>query len=377
MTGSLKVEGDVLLVGSLPFDTAEAAFRESAEGLGNLVPCLPDGEQGQRKFWVNYLPEFIYSEHPDLVGLTRYHEGVEAQPEKQENYRPGAAPENRFTFAIREGVTDLVFDLGYGRFAIESYAIFTRLRDEGVIPEEVKFQVAVPGTVSAVDWFFEDDDDRARARSAYRDAIIANVKEMLEVIPAEDLVFQVDLSSELCDIAIGDETYMPFFPYRTEEQKITEYLGLLAELSDGIPGTVPLGYHWCYGTWGGWPMIDMTDLGLCVTLTNLSVANTSRSVEYVHMPVGETAAEEFYAPLADLDAGDTKVYLGMIHHHEESDSEFRARVATAKRYLPNFGISAVCGYGRTDPAEVGDLYAAHRRCAEALHSGDTSSVTGS
>jgi hypothetical protein len=133
MAGSLKVEGDVLLVGSLPFDDAETAFRESAEGLGSLAPCLPDGEQGQRKFWVNYLPEFIYSEHPDLVGLTRYEEGVEAQPEKQENYRPGAAPENRFTFAIREGVDDLVFDLGYGRFAIESYALFARLRDEGVI----------------------------------------------------------------------------------------------------------------------------------------------------------------------------------------------------------------------------------------------------
>jgi hypothetical protein len=45
---------------------------------------------------------------------------------------------------------------------------------------------------------------------------------------------------------------------------------------------VPAGYHWSYGSWGGWPMTAMEDLALCVGLSNETVANAGRRIDYVH-----------------------------------------------------------------------------------------------
>ena len=47
---------DVLLVGSLPYDTAEEAIRSAVTGLRGHVGWVPDGEVGERKNWVGMLP---------------------------------------------------------------------------------------------------------------------------------------------------------------------------------------------------------------------------------------------------------------------------------------------------------------------------------
>ena len=82
------------------------------------------------------------------------------------------------------------------------------------------------------------------------------------------------------------------------------------------------------------------------------------------MPVDVTSADAFYAPLADLEVGDTKIYLGLVHHHEETNDAFEARVTTAKKYLSDFGVAAVCGYGRVNPEEAGDIFKMHIECAD-------------
>ena len=46
----------------------------------------------------------------------------------------------------------------------------------------------------------------------------------------------------------------------------------LVDLAAAVPENVPLGLHWCYGTWGGWPMTEMPNLELCVRLSNAAVA---------------------------------------------------------------------------------------------------------
>ena len=40
----MATEGDVLLVGSLPFDSAEEAFQGAAAAIGDHVHCLPDAD---------------------------------------------------------------------------------------------------------------------------------------------------------------------------------------------------------------------------------------------------------------------------------------------------------------------------------------------
>ena len=44
---------DVLLVGSIPFDTAEQVFREFGKPLGAALKTMPDGEVGPRKHWIS------------------------------------------------------------------------------------------------------------------------------------------------------------------------------------------------------------------------------------------------------------------------------------------------------------------------------------
>jgi hypothetical protein len=112
-------------------------------------------------------------------------------------------------------------------------------------------------------------------------------------------------------------------------------------------------------------MTAMADLRLCVDLSNDTVPRAGRRVDYVHMPVPVDPGPEFFAPLADLDIGDTKVYLGLVHH-EDGIEGARRRIALAGEVLPEFGIAAVCGYGREDPAAVGDVLALHRACAAEL-----------
>ena len=45
---------------------------------------------------------------------------------------------------------------------------------------------------------------------------------------------------------------------------------------------------------------------------------------------------------------------------------FTRRAELARRVLPEFGIGAVCGYGRLPAGELPDVLALHRDCAEAL-----------
>ncbi len=83
-TDTSRVTGDVLLVGSMPFDTAEEAMRLSGEKIGPYVPALPDGETGDRVTWVGSLPLRIFSAHPDLVESHRP-SGPLQQPEHDDS----------------------------------------------------------------------------------------------------------------------------------------------------------------------------------------------------------------------------------------------------------------------------------------------------
>ncbi len=192
---------------------------------------------------------------------------------------------------MKPGVTDLRFDdLGYARFALESYETFKGLRDEGVIPAGVRFQVCLPGASSAIDAFFDDTSEWPMVHAAYIEGIGREIERMLEVIPAEDLVIQFDFAWEVVDLAIGDGSYFPFWPADTVDEKYARHGALIADITKVVPEDVPVGYHWCYGTWGGWPMTAMEDLALCVRLSNETVANAGRRSTTSTCPSSATRA---------------------------------------------------------------------------------------
>ena len=72
---------DVLLVGSLPFATAEEAFRTAAQGLRGHIGWLSDGEVGERTNWVGMLPLVVFPKNPDLEETLAPRGGLE-QPDR-------------------------------------------------------------------------------------------------------------------------------------------------------------------------------------------------------------------------------------------------------------------------------------------------------
>jgi hypothetical protein len=112
-------------------------------------------------------------------------------------------------------------------------------------------------TDSGTNVYFDDVANWPMVHEAYVRAMKAEISKMLEVIPADDLLIQLDLAWEVVDLSIGDEQYFPWWPESTLDQKFERYMNGLVQLAAAVPENVPLGLHWCYGTWGGWPMTEI------------------------------------------------------------------------------------------------------------------------
>ena len=118
-----RASSDLLLVGSLPASSTEAALRAAGEFFGDLVFALPDGETGPRAAWVGYERERLVRPHPDVETV-------------EETESPTGIPRHAYetpVFRIRPGVTELHWD-SWPRIddAIASYPVFRALRADGV-----------------------------------------------------------------------------------------------------------------------------------------------------------------------------------------------------------------------------------------------------
>jgi hypothetical protein len=347
---------DLFLVGSVPVasDKPEDVMRLCGRTLGDRLFALPDGEVGERRMWIGGLGATTFSKHPDL----------EKAPE--------AGPFGAYRF--KPGVTSISFKgyLPYADAAISSYYRFRDLRDAGELPAGLHFQVALPTPHAAIGGYFVQDWEMLHA--AYHDAIVDDISRMLEEIPAEDLVIQWDYCTELCD-TVGVDTdnreidaLWPWNPKGTTEQKFAthtakEYIGPLTE---GIPAEVLYGYHLCLGTWPKCPLTPVRDLTLVVRIANAIVANTPRRVDFVHLPMTKEADRQFCAPLTDLNIGEARVFLG-LEWKDGRDAMLR-RAKAAREFLPSFGISHYCGYGRDTVEQMPELLADLRAGADALSS---------
>lgn len=357
--------GDVLLVGSVPFDTVEEVMRTCGTTVGDRVLAVPDGEIGLRSTWIGALPHMSYEKCPDLEPV----HVVAPEDVKSPDHHGPDLLDAFATFRLRPGVTETSFELHFGPEAIRSYAVFTRLRSEGVIPEGVRFQVSIPFTSDATDIFFPEPADREIVTRAYETSVQRMIREILEHVPADDLVIQWDYCSEVLHCIGAFDAIWPPAPGDTPEARFERYTNreYVAPLSQGIPDEVMLGYHICFGTWGGWPIGRVLDIGLCVRLAGALVANTPHRVDFVHLPSMPDPAPDYFRPLADLDIGDTKVFLG-IELSDGLDALMR-RAQMAREHLPQFGLAHYCGYGREEPARVRELLTEIRDGAERLAAG--------
>ena len=72
--------------------------------------------------------------------------------------------------------------------------------------------------------------------------------------------------------------------------------------------------------------------------------------------------DAFFAPLRELRPRGARVYLGTIHHM----AGFKDRLAKARKYLPEFGVAAYCGFGRMAPSEMSTVLDEHLQAIKAI-----------
>jgi hypothetical protein len=319
MTG--RATSDLLLLGSLPADSTEDALRAGGELFGDLVFALPDGETGPRAAWVGYERERLVRPHPDV-------ETVEVTAS------PTGIPRHAYetpVFRIRDGADGLHWET-WPRIddAIASYRTFREPRDYAI------------------------------ASGGFEDLVARELDRLLGEIPAEDLAIQWDVCYEVLDIEgvvawMGDGAWERF-------------TGPVERLTRLIPEDVLVGYHLCYGTFPEWPMYEARDIALLVRMANHAVAHSGRTVDWVHMAGPRylrSEDERFFAPLRDLDVGDTRVYLGIVLPIDGL-AGLRRRHATASRFLDGFGVAMYCGFGRQPGRDGSETMREHRDVVTAL-----------
>jgi hypothetical protein len=142
-------------------------MRTTARILGRHLYALTDGETGERSQWI--FCQLGKLTAIDGIELTGTH-GIAAAENEDYSVFP--------SLSVDASVTSLpARSLGYADAAEESYALFRRLRDEGAIPDGVRFQVCVPTPYATViAWVGEADQERFF--DIYADAIAAEVEEI-------------------------------------------------------------------------------------------------------------------------------------------------------------------------------------------------------
>lgn len=357
----MGMHGDVLLVGSVPGASAEDAMRLCASGLGTHLACLPDGETGRRRAWINFLAAGAYAANADLHTVSR---PLPIDPSVANEWRPlgedwiprGYA--DHWSFRLRHAARLHFPTLGYADVARASYAVFTHLKAEGVVAPGLRFMVALPLIESATRPFCAEAGDFPSFALAYEDAIAREIASMLASIPADELVLQWDIAFET--LAIETDDHLPgVFPWQPAGSALERYQSAVQRAARMVPAAVTMGLHLCYGDLGHQHVIEPPTLATCVRMANIAHTAAARPIDFYHMPVPRDRDDDaYFAPLAGLDIGAARLYLGLVHHSDGAAGS-RRRLTTARRHAQGFGIATECGFGRRAPATIPALLAIH------------------
>ncbi len=335
------------LVGGLAAPTAVDAMTSASRILGGHLRRLTDGETGERAQW-------IWWQIDRLTALP----GIELGP-PQVNPETGNPDYSVFPgLVVEEGAAIPAGALGYRDAAAASYADFTRLRAEGAVPHGVRFQVSVP-TPYAVVVAWSTGKSQRRLWRPFRDALFAEVRAIQRDIPPSDLAIQWDVAVE---VGVLEGVFEPIDELRPEERIVDE---LVACLEQVLP-PAQRGLHLCYGDYKHRHFKAPADLSLPVRLANAVAARVP--FDFVHMPVDRENGLDagYFAPLAELRAGDAELALGVIDY--ENDSErIDALVAAASSAGRPFSVATECGMARLgergEAVTLEDLLAQHARVA--------------
>jgi hypothetical protein len=339
------------LIGSVPLDDSEQVFRRLSKELGPFLRCMPDGETGERSRWV-YFQRQMLLDHPAMeIDPTQppykfvQWDGKVVREIEQVRFKSGVDPRT------------VAFETGYDKAALASYEMFKRLRSAGVLPPAMRLQVCLP-TPQASGYLYVSGPARETYFEVYERALKTALGNIVHAIPAGDLAIQWDV----CQEVLAFENYFSDRPSDYKKQTFD----MLGRLGDAVPADADMGYHLCYGSPRDEHLVQPKDAAILVEMMEGIAGATRRPIDFLHIPVPKDRTDDaYYAPLKTWKRPPgTKLYLGLLHHDDEAGD--RARIASARRFVDEFGLSAECGWGRTEPGRLPGLLKAHRIAAEAL-----------
>ncbi len=337
----------ILFTGNIGLGSADAVFNALGEIVGARAKRYPDGETGNRNYWIRWLDE-TFAAHPQIR--------VSDASKKLEGFKDNV---ERAFYVPGDDVSVAELDLGrfgYAREALSSYAKFKALRDAGTIPQATRFQVSIPTATAVLSGFIEMEA-RQILEAAVEAALAGEVADIAAAIPPDDLAIQFDVCYEV----VGHDGGPPLHYADALEGSVTRVCRHLGYVPDGIEA----GIHLCYGDPGHQHIVEPQDLGTSVAFANGICAGAPRGVGWMHMAVPRGRADEaYFAPLDGLVLSPgTELYLGLVHHGDGALGT-KARIAVAEKFIQEFGVATECGFGRRPADTIPELLRIHAEAAD-------------
>jgi hypothetical protein len=357
---------DLHFVGSVPLASAAEVMQTLSSRFGPWLPRIPDGETGDRTNWIQYQEDVIAR----LPGAERVMGTGDPRSASAKRAHTGK-------FRVPAGTRlepAMLGELGYAKAAIDSYNDYAILRANGAIAPDCRYMVALPSPYNVIS-FCVMPDSAAAIEVAYEARLVEELNRILSAIPHDQLSLQWDVVHDMqafdiesLDAAVAGghipsaQVREPWFA--PAKQGIVDRLVRLGAL---VPAGVELGFHLCYGSYGGRHFIEPHTMAAQVELSNALVDGLKRQLDFMHMPVPiERDDDGYFAPLAKLKrpAG-MKLYLGLIHESDGVAGTLR-RFETASRHTRNFGVSTECGFGRMSAEAMPGMLATHEQVMRKL-----------
>jgi hypothetical protein len=337
--------------GSVNLADGHTVMREITSRVPAGLRRIPDGETGDRGNWIFFqMQKFLLS--PSLIPVRP----LDAEAEGYEEL-----PRLR----LADGVDPAEMswpDIGYADAYRESYAIFAGLREEGVIPAGVRFQVEYPTPLASIGGYIVPEQQQALLGS-YEQAMFADLDRLLAAVPHDEMAVQWDVAVEF---GILEGAFGP-----GGSQAFDSIIAGLARCVDRVPADVPVGLHLCYGDYGHEHFKQPESLALQVRVLNAVAATAARPVSFVSFTVPQYQRNEsYFAPLAQLAADpDTELNFALVPYHPAAQApgttgEQVRLVDAALEESPGgsraWGVCTECGMGRAGREEIAGLLDLHR-----------------
>lgn len=320
-------------------------MREIAARVPSGVTRIPDGETGDRQQWIFFQLRKFWATP-----------GLEQAPPAGDT--PGYEQLPKVRLADGHSADTITWpDLGYADAYIDSYRTFTRLRDEGVIPAGVRFQVEYPTPLASISsWVVPEHQDALEV--SYERALFADLDRLLGAIPHDDLAVQWDVAVEF-GLLSGSFA-------GTGSQGFDGIIDRLVRCVEQVPADVPVGLHLCYGDYQHRHFAEPESLELQVRVVNALTERASRPIGWFAFTVPQYQRDPaYFAPLAGLRAADaTELYFALVPYHPEDQEPGTtdAQIGLIDAQLGDrpWGICTECGMARAETEEIPGLLDLHR-----------------